>query len=213
MKLKGEEITSKLKKVPDDQKTHKNPTLRGANYKPSDSVNKSCAIVTHKNGTDLKRPVFELEDKKWKIEYQVKQDNLIVDQTDMKQSVYVYKCKECTITVKGKVNSILIDSCNRVGILFDDVLSTVEFINSTNVQMQATGKVPTVAIEKTDGCQVYLSKSSIDAEVVSSKSSSMNVLLVNEAGDDYDEFPVPEQFKSIIDSKTRKIITTATESC
>jgi len=199
--------------VPDDQKTHKNPALRVANYKPSSSVDKSSVPVPHKNGNDFKPAVFELEDKKWKIEYQVKQENLIVDQTDMKQSVYVYKCRECTIIVKGKVNSILIDSCNRVGILFDDVLSTVEFINSTNVQMQATGKVPTVAIEKTDGCQVYLSKSSIDAEIVSSKSSSMNVLVVNEAGDDFDEFPVPEQFKTRIDSKTRKLVTTATESC
>jgi len=183
--------------VPDDQKTHKNPALRVANYKPSSSVDKSSVPVPHKNGNDLKPAVFELEDKKWKIEYQVKQENLIVDQTDMKQSVYVYKCRECTIIVKGKVNSILIDSCNRVGILFDDVLSTVEFINST----------------KTDGCQVYLSKSSIDAEIVSSKSSSMNVLVVNEAGDDFDEFPVPEQFKTRIDSKTRKLVTTATESC
>ncbi len=39
---------------------------------------------------------------------------------------------------KGKVNSILVDSCERVGVLFDDVLSTIEFINSKNVQAQVS---------------------------------------------------------------------------
>ena len=115
--------------------------------------------------------------------------------------------------MKGKVNSILIDSCSRVGLLFDDVLSTVEFINSQNVQMQVIGRVPTVAIEKTDGCQVYLSRKSMDTQIVSSKSSAMNVLVPNEHDDDFTEHPVPEQFKTSIDLKSRKLATTATESC
>ena len=79
-----------------------------------------------------------MSDKKWIIEFQQGQSNLVVDNTEMKQTVYIYKCKECTITVKGKVNSILVDSCERVGVLFDDVLSTIEFINSKNVQAQVS---------------------------------------------------------------------------
>ena len=46
------------------------------------------------------------------------------------------------------------------------------------------GKVPTISINKTDGCHVYLSKNSLDCEIVSAKSSEMNVLIPTE-GDDF----------------------------
>lgn len=54
-----------------------------------------------------------------------------------------------------------------------------------DLKFQVLGKVPTITIDKTDGCQMYLSKQSLEVEIVSSKSSEMNVLLPNEAGDDY----------------------------
>lgn len=47
------------------------------------------------------------------------------------------------------------------------------------------GYVPTISIDKTDGCQMFLSKESFNVEIVSSKSSEMNVMLPNAAGDDY----------------------------
>lgn len=148
--------------------------------------------------------------KKWKIEFHNKRNDLVIDQTEIKHTVYIYKCKECTVTVKGKVNSILLDNCSRVALLFDDVLSTVEFINCQSVQMQTLGTVPTVTIEKTDGCQVFLSKNSLNTEIVSSKSSAMNILVPNEEGDEFSEQPVPEQYKTVI-SKNKKLTTTPTE--
>uniref|UniRef100_A0A8I3MSR4 Adenylyl cyclase-associated protein 1 n=1 Tax=Canis lupus familiaris TaxID=9615 RepID=A0A8I3MSR4_CANLF len=58
------------------------------------------------------------------------------------------------------------------------------------------GKVPTISINKTDGCRVYLSENSLDCEIVSAKSSEMNVLIPTEGGG-YNESPVPEQFKTL----------------
>lgn len=46
------------------------------------------------------------------------------------------------------------------------------------------GKVPTISINKTEGCHVYLSKDSLNCEIVSAKSSEMNVL-IPEGEDDY----------------------------
>lgn len=43
--------------------------------------------------------------------------------------------------------------------------------------------MPTISIQKTDGCQVYLSKESMGAEIVTSKSSEMNVLVPKGDGD------------------------------
>lgn len=45
--------------------------------------------------------------------------------------------------------------------------------------------MPTVSIQKTDGCQVYLSKESLDTEIVTSKSSEMNVLVPTGEGGDF----------------------------
>lgn len=48
---------------------------------------------------------------------------------------------------------------------------------------QVLGKVPTISIDKTDGCQMYLSPESMDVEIVSSKSSEMNVLVPKANGE------------------------------
>jgi adenylyl cyclase-associated protein len=45
------------------------------------------------------------------------------------------------------------------------------------------GKVPTISVDKTDGCQMYLSQESLDVEIISSKSSEMNVLVPKGNGD------------------------------
>lgn len=45
------------------------------------------------------------------------------------------------------------------------------------------GKVPTISIDKTDGCQMYLSQSSLETEIISSKSSEMNVMVPKPNGD------------------------------
>ena len=213
----GADITKHLRPVRDDEKTHKNPNLRAGTLVPASSSSSHSGRSLNSKASNLstasqKPPVFELVDKKWKVEYQTGRADLLIVDTEIKQTVYVYQCRDCTLTVKGKVNSILIDSCSRVGLLFDDVLSTVEFINSRSVQMQVQGRVPTVAIEKTDGCQVYLSPGSLDTEIVHSKSSNMNVLIPSEKDEgDFVEHPVPEQFKTVINGQTRKLVTTQTE--
>ncbi len=40
-----------------------------------------------------------------------------------------------------------------------------------------------MSIDKTDGCMVYLSKDSMDAQIVSAKSSEMNILVPDESGE------------------------------
>lgn len=48
---------------------------------------------------------------------------------------------------------------------------------------QVFGTVPTISIDKTDGCQMFLSNDSLGVEIVSSKSSEMNVLVPKSNGD------------------------------
>ncbi|XP_078097955.1 adenylyl cyclase-associated protein 2 isoform X2 [Mustelus asterias] len=206
----GEGITKGLRHVPDDQKSHKNPNLRqrsGITNSPSKSplISPTSPMSPPQQ---LRTPVLELEGKKWKVEYQENNNNLIISETELKHVAYVYKCNKSTLKVQGKVNSIIVDSCKKLGLVFDNVVGIVEIINSRDVQIQVMGKVPTISINKTEGCHIYLSEESLGCEIISAKSSEMNVLIPQD--DDYKEYPVPEQFKTTWNGS--KLLTEAAEN-
>uniref|UniRef100_A0A8C5PY56 Adenylyl cyclase-associated protein n=1 Tax=Leptobrachium leishanense TaxID=445787 RepID=A0A8C5PY56_9ANUR len=193
----GAIITKGLKHVSDDQKTHKNPQVKKlTGPKPFASPKPTIHSPAAKPVAKKEPPVLELEGKKWRVE---NQEN---------QVVYIYKCVNSTLQVKEKINSITVDNCTKLGLVFEDAVGIVEVINSRDVKLQVLGKVPTISINKTDGCHVYLSKGSLTCEIVSAKSSEMNILVPGKDGD-FSEFPVPEQFKTVYNGQ--KLVTTVTE--
>uniref|UniRef100_A0A8B9LRZ7 Adenylyl cyclase-associated protein n=1 Tax=Astyanax mexicanus TaxID=7994 RepID=A0A8B9LRZ7_ASTMX len=205
----GEAITNRLKHVSDQQKTHKNPNLRSQGEAQKTSPTKGKASSSSAPTPAKKHsPVLELEGKKWRVEYQEQTHDLVIEETELKQVVYIFSCNNSTIQIKGKVNSIIVDNCKKLGLVFENVVGILEVINSRDIQLQVLGKVPTMSINKTEGCHVYLSKESLDCEIVSAKSSEMNILVPQE-DDDYREFPVPEQFKTVWDGS--KLVTEPTE--
>ncbi|KAM9494226.1 adenylyl cyclase-associated protein 1 [Clarias gariepinus] len=207
---KGADITKGLKHVSDDQKTHKNPNLRSQTGPVSTGPKPFSSPRPTASATPARTlpPVLELEGKKWRVENHEGAQGLVISDTELKQVVYAFKCNNSTLQIKGKINSITIDNCKKLGLVFDDVVGIVEVINSRDVKVQVMGKVPTISINKTDGCHVYLSKDSLSCEIVSAKSSEMNVLVPGKDGE-FTEIPVPEQFKTVWDGK--KLVTTATE--
>ncbi|NWV74118.1 CAP2 protein, partial [Dasyornis broadbenti] len=205
----GEAITKGLRHVSDDQKTHKNPSLRAQgpsvrsptkSHTPSPTSPKNSPQQNH-------TPVLELEGKKWRVEYQEDKNDLVINNTELKQVAYIFMCNKSTLQIKGKINSITIDNCKKFGLVFDNVVGIVEVINSRDIQIQVMGKVPTISINKTEGCHIYLSEESLDCEIVSAKSSEMNILIPQDG--DYKEFPVPEQFKTAWDGS--KLVTEPAE--
>ncbi|XP_053563275.1 adenylyl cyclase-associated protein 1 [Bombina bombina] len=211
----GEKITKALKHVPDDMKTHKNPTLKSqagpirSGPKPFTSPKPTnVGSPAPKPVAKKQPPVLELEGKKWRVENQDNVSNLEISDTELKQVVYIYKCVNSTLQIKGKINSIIVDNCKKLGLVFEDAVGIVEIINSQSVKVQVLGKVPTISINKTDGCHVYLSQDSLECEIISAKSSEMNILVPGSGGD-YSEFPVPEQFKTVWNGE--KLVTTVTE--
>jgi len=199
---KGSDITSGLKKVDKSQMTHKNPELRAGGVVQAKDEKEKVEKTTGGKVED-KPPKFALEGNKWVVEFQKNNNNLVIDNAENKHTVYIYKCTGSTVTVKGKVNQITIDGCKKTGVVCDNVISGVDLVNSQSVQVQITGKAPTVSIDKTDGAQIYLSKDGLATEVLSSKSSEMNVLIPGaKVDDDMIEIPIPEQFKTIyVDGK------------
>uniref|UniRef100_A0A8C4NGR1 Cyclase associated actin cytoskeleton regulatory protein 1 n=1 Tax=Eptatretus burgeri TaxID=7764 RepID=A0A8C4NGR1_EPTBU len=204
----GENISLGLKHVADEQKTHKNPGIRGQGVRPSGRSTGTTSGTPQSLGPEHPRqPLLLLEGKKWRVEYQDGSPELLIEDTTLAQVVYIFQCSQSTLQIKGKVNSIVIDNCAKFALVFESVVGMVEVINSRNIQVQVTGKVPTISVNKTDGFQLFLSSESLDCEIISAKSSEMNVVVPQD--DDFREFPVPEQFKTIWNG--HKLISEATE--
>ncbi|XP_041101695.1 adenylyl cyclase-associated protein 2-like isoform X1 [Polyodon spathula] len=205
----GEAITRGLKHVLDGQKTHKNPELRSQGGVACQSPTKSQtpSPTSPKASLQSHSPVLELEGKKWRVEYQDHADSLVISETELKHVVYAFKCSNSTLQIKGKINSIIVDNCKKLGLVFDNVVGIVEVINSRDIQIQVMGKVPTISVNKTEGCHIYLSEESLDCEIVSAKISEVNILVPQDG--DYREFPVPEQYKTIWDGS--KLVTEPTK--
>jgi adenylyl cyclase-associated protein len=148
-------------------------------------------------------PKLALDGNKWIVEYQTGKSDLRITETEMKHT-------NSTIIVEGKVNSIVLDQCTKVGLQFTSVVSLIEFINCKSMKAQVIERVPTIQIEKTDGCHIYLSKTSLDTEFITSKSSEMSVNIPDSDGE-YKEYPIPEQFKTHI-QKGKHLVTVPNES-
>ncbi|KAF1779433.1 Adenylyl cyclase-associated protein CAP, fungal type [Phytophthora cactorum] len=82
---------------------------------------------------------------------------LTVSGINMKQQVYIFGCEGATILLEGKAKNIVLDSCKKTKLVFDNSVSSIEIVNCKGVQVQCKGVVPSVAIDKTDGCLVYIS--------------------------------------------------------
>ncbi|XP_034560256.1 adenylyl cyclase-associated protein 2 [Notolabrus celidotus] len=188
----GMDITKGLKRVSDGEKTHKNPNLR-SKATPTKSTG---AVKAPRAAVQKRPPLLELEGKKWRVENFEQKPDLVIEETELKQVAYIFNCNNSTVQIKGKINSIIIDNCKKLGLVFENVVGIVEIINSKAIQIQVLGSVPTISINKTEGCQVYLSTESLNCDIVSAKSSEMNIMIPQEDGD-YREFPVPEQFKTV----------------
>jgi len=193
---KGEDVTKGLKKVTAEMKT-KNRTDKVA-VVPASSSKPAESTTAKKAAAPAKPPKFSLEGTKWVVEHQLKNKEIVIQDTEVKQTVYIYKCKDSVIQIKGKVNAVTVDDCTKCGIVFDNVVASFEVVNCNSLEVQVVGKVPCIAVDKTSGCQIFLSKESIETEIVTSKTSEMNVSFPDPAQDDMVETPVPEQFKSYV---------------
>ena len=212
----GDKISSRLHHVPDELKTHKNANLKDSSLgpRPFRSQNSTSDSSKSENKPAPKPPVFKLEEKRWRVEHQRGRHDLEIESSNLKECAYVFDCHDCTVVVRGKISSVVLDNCSKVGVLCDNLLSTMEFINCKSVTGQILGSVPTVNVDKTDGCQLYISKESQGVEIVHAKTSAFNIHVPSsedaEEGD-FVEINVPEQFKTTFNKESRKIETVPTD--
>eukprot|EP00742_Colponemidia_sp_Colp-10_P005099 GILJ01005446.1.p1 GENE.GILJ01005446.1~~GILJ01005446.1.p1 ORF type:complete len:498 (+),score=105.47 GILJ01005446.1:42-1496(+) len=198
-------VTSGLKHVTKDMKTKSQsdrPAVVPAST-PTPPAAAAAAKVIPPAGKPLGPPLMEVQRGNWVVENYTDNNEIVLDDVNIKQSVYISRCSKVTIQIKGKIKAIVIDGCKRANLVFQDILSVCEVVNCENVKLQVLGSVPSIAVDKTSGFQVYLSRESLGCKFVSSKSSEMNVSYPDEDGE-YIEMPIPEQFVTEIHGKKLK---------
>lgn len=186
-----------LKKVSDDQKTkNRDPNDRSALVSAKASA-PSKTTATIKGKGPRGPPILELQrGTNWVLENQDGGTHILEEGVEQQHLVVIINCKDVTVKLPNKVKNICIDGCHKVALIANDVVSSIEAVNSDRLQLQTLGKVHSFAIDKCDGVNIWLSKDSLGADITSSKSSEMNVTIPDPNGEDGDiiEMPIPEQF-------------------
>ncbi|KKF96074.1 Adenylyl cyclase-associated protein [Ceratocystis fimbriata CBS 114723] len=206
---RGSDVTKGLKKVDKSQMTHKNPTLRGSSVvSETSSRGKSPAPGKKPKPESMrmkKPPRKELEGNKWTIENFEKEPQPVIIEGSISHSILISKCNHTTIIIKGKVNAITIETTNRLSLVVDDLISTVDAVKSSNFALQVMGAVPAVMLDQIDGSEIYFSKQSSDTRVFTSKSANVSINVIGD-DDDYKELPLPSQICSYYDKEKDAIV-------
>lgn len=207
----GASVTSGLRKVKKSEMTHKNPSLRASSKVPAKKPVPPMKprSLSEKKLAPAKKPKKELVDGTWMIENFTESPNgqPLTIEVSMSQSVLITNCESTVIQLKGKVNAITINSCKRTGVILDKSISSVDIIKCSHVELQVVESVPIISVDQTDSVTIYLSKTSLDTEIFSSSTTSMNIDVPD--GEDTKELPAPEQLKHTYDAKTGKLVTIA----
>ena len=180
----GSSAATGLKKVTREQQTWRKEYKNDDVGAPAEPVAPAKPATASKFGAKKPSgpPKCEYQERgfKWIIENQTKETCeggvCKVTITDAKQQVYIYNCENITVQITGKLKSIILDSCAKLGVVFDTAISACEIVNCKRVQVQATNVCPSFAIDKTDGIVVHLTGNEAISQTVfvTSKSSEMN---------------------------------------
>jgi len=209
---RGTDISKGLKHVTAEMKTKNRTEEERAtgNLKPKEKPAAATAAATtetKKKDTKAPKPPSKTHSgNKWMIE-NFTEGQIVLDDTRLNDMVYIGNCKNCTVQIKGKINGVTIDGSTRVGVVCENIVAVIELVNCNSIQLQVTGKTPTVNIDKCNGVQLFVSAAAADPQnptkIFTSKCSSVNVLIAGDTPDaDPTEAPIPEQFTTIIKGKT-----------
>lgn len=188
----GLKATSGLKKVDKSQKNKYNR----ANIKGTVSVGPKKA-KSKKKLPDPKK--YKQGPFTWF--YQYYQEGLTeIEGLSLRNGIYICNSLNCNFRVTDKIKSVVIDSCQRVQIEVNDIVSSIELVNCKNVTVWCKGKVPNINLDKSESPRViFVTKDAWELEdgsnpqIVYSNCSAANIEIPDDS-DDRKEVALAEQF-------------------
>jgi len=219
--ISGKNVTSGLKKVDKSLMTHKNPELRNQpglepQKKASTSDRKTAGLPSEAK----KEAKTYLNKGTWFVEHYDGSAAIDLSEVQLKESIYIMKCKNISVNIPGKCKSIQVDNCMKVNVTFKNVVSIFECFNSARVTIECTEAVPSIALDKSNGIIISLSSSAVKNPpyLVTSSISECNLQIpgkpVPGSNDPVDpvEIPLPEQYVTNIDPLKYSIKTEVSNS-
>ncbi|CAK7198258.1 suppressor of rasval19 [Sporothrix eucalyptigena] len=225
---RGADVTKGLRKVDKSQMTHKNPSLRASSTVPGGAAapagQRGKSPVPGKKpkpeSMRVKKPAKkELDGNKWTIENYDKESAAALGgpieiEASINQSILISKCSNTTVIVRGKGNAVTIENTDRLSLVVETLVSSVDVVKSKNFALQVLGTIPTVMLDQVDGAQVYLSKESTSTRVFMSKTEGVNLNILTPAEElgadeqegDYKEVPLPSQICSYFDTTKNELV-------
>ena len=70
----------------------------------------------------------------------------------------------------------MIDNCEGTGLVLDTLIGGLEISKSKKIQIQILGKTPMINIDHVDQATIYLSKSGLEVEIITTSTTGVNVL-------------------------------------
>ncbi|CBH16038.1 CAP/Srv2p, putative [Trypanosoma brucei gambiense DAL972] len=208
----GDNITSRLRHVTDDQKAYKQNIQHGAvdfsdlDAKKAEAEAKRQQKQKQPETTAAEEPVTRLEgDKRWVVKHHKGTPSepckVTLEDVNMRHAVHIHGCDNTFVEVKGKVNTVSIVSCNKAQVILESVVSALEVLKSDSVDVTVRRFVPTAMVEKSTSVNLFLMdvEEAPNTEIVTACSSAVNVNFPTvEDPTDILERPLPEQFVSRI---------------
>merc|ERR1719376_570667 len=137
---KGLNITKGLKTVKKSQKTK---------YRKKEEGRGVVKIVKKKKTSKPKKtPSTRKMGFRWMFSDYYEGIIDVPDSIDMKANVFLSNCSDCQIEVKQKVKAISIESCKKMFIFINDVVSSVEMVRCDTVTIFCKGVAPNIQIDK-----------------------------------------------------------------
>jgi adenylyl cyclase-associated protein len=154
----------------------KKATRGPVNETVPDAATMPAAPVATKSAAPLTGiPTIELVGKKWTVENQDGNRDININAT-MKQTLYIYKCRDSTVKVNGKINAIVLDSCSKTACVFEEAMATIEIVNSKDIQVQCLQTAPAMSIDGCTAVTYYMSKTFASCQIITAKCAAINLI-------------------------------------
>ena len=165
---------------------------------------------------DGKSPEFHLSENRWtlaKVKLSKKPQSIIEpsEKVLISQAANILDCSNVIIRIPSKCKSVLMEKCINCDAVVHSIVSSIEIINCRDCQVQIEEIAPTVTIESCDNVTVFFPETCITEEfkIFTSKTSQVNLKVLDKEGNLVTELPIPEQFQTKI--PPQKPYTTKTE--
>jgi len=203
---KGGDITKGLKKVTRDM-TNKDKKVSGkvtTTAKPKAAAPAKKAAAKPAKPAAIRKQGFRI----WVENYTEGVEE--IKDAGLKNEVYICNCKNAGFRIPTKVKTVTIDSCQKVQVEIEEVLTSVDMINTKGTTLYVKKTAPTINVDKCAGPRIVLFQELLDKQpqIVTSMTSDMNISVPGAtADDDFKDVPIPYQFITTVDPKTKEVST------